>query len=70
MKQLLTLLLSSVIISAQADSSLIAGNLINQQNVEKFTPYLDKPIVDLITQGTFSITIGKQFDMSPNPSND
>ena len=68
MKLLLTLLLSSVIISAQADSSLIAGNLINQQNIEKFTPYLDKPIVDLITQGTFSITIGKQFDMSPNPS--
>jgi len=67
MKLLLALSLITLTISVHADSTLPTGTLIDQQNVEKFAPYLDKPIVDLISKGSLSVTVGKQFDMTPNP---
>jgi len=67
MKLLFALLLISLALSVNADSVPPTGTLIDQQNVEKFTNYLDKPVVDLIKKGTLSVTVGKQFDIAPNP---
>lgn len=66
MKLFLALSLIILAISVNAETIPVPGTLIDQRNVGQFTPYLDKPVIDLITAGSLSVTVGKQFDINPN----
>ncbi len=66
MKKIIAISIITLALTVNADSFPIQGTLIDQQNAKEFSTYLDGPIFDLISKGFLSITVGKQFDITPN----
>lgn len=66
MKSLASLLFVLLSFTAKADIKLIAGNVIDQSNVENYAVYLDKPVIDLISEGLLTVKIGEHFDIPLN----
>ncbi len=67
MKKVIVLSLIALSFSILAQATPIPGSLINQSNVAQFADYLDPPVVDLLTKGQLSVTVGEHFDIAPNP---
>mgnify|MGYP002700265160 CR=1 FL=1 len=66
MKSLATLLFVFLSFTVKADIELIEGSMIDQTNVDNYAVYLDKPVIDLITNGSLTIKIGEHFDIPLN----